>query len=181
MGDSALSQETQHFLARRAQQRPDDPPTDRPHTAQSRPSRAAQQPQQHRFGLVVGRVRHGDPRRAELVGRPFEEGVADFPRGLLEIAPFRPGSGGHVVFLGDDFQTQRRGELGAVSLVAVALRSAQPVVEVRRGKLDLKLAAHFVQGVEQSGGVGTAGDGYEHQVAGGCQGVHFECFANCRD
>ena len=112
------------------QQRPDQDPDAGAHAGQPGRAGAADQPQQHRLGLVVDGVAQRDPAGVQFAGRPPEEGAAHLVPGLLDGDPPGPRQVGHVRRLDDAGHAEPLREPPAEALVLVGLRPAQPVVHV---------------------------------------------------
>ena len=124
---------------------------------------AAREVEQQRLGVVVRRVRRGDPVVAVRLRALRQERIAQLARGGLgahaahgrNIAA--PGIKRHAQFLA--LRAHER-------LVAVALRAAQPVVEVRTADGKAALRAQRRHPVQEVHGVHPAGHGTQHTHAG---------------
>lgn len=103
---------------------------------------------QQRLEIVLGRVSDGNG----VARDGIEEGIALLPRLFLA-------AGGLFRRAADELDALGRAERAHKGLVAVGLRPAQAVVEVRRPHIDGKLRRQLAQAAEHCHGIRPAGDG----------------------
>ena len=140
------------------QQRPHIAPTARRDAAEAPQPAAAQQMLQQRLEIVLGRVSDGNG----VARDGIEEGIALLPRLLLA-------AGGLFRRAADELDALGRAERAHKGLVAVGLRPAQAMVEVRRPHIDGKLRRQLAQAAEHCHGIRPAGNGAHDLRAGGKQ------------
>ena len=149
--------------ARRVQHRAQELAALRRDAGQAAQAAAAREVEQQRLGVVIRRVRRGDPVVAVRLRALRQERIAQLARGGLSAHAAHgrniaaPGIKRHAQFL-----TLRAHE----RLVAVALRAAQPVVEVRTADGKAALRAQRRHLVQEVHGVHPAGHGTQHTHAG---------------
>ena len=119
---------------------------------------AVEHAHQHRLGLVVERVAHGDAGGAEPVGPRLQRRVARRPRGGLD------GAGAHAHALHVHQHAQPRAEPAHELPVRRGLRT-QAVIDVEDVERETPGRRQRVQEMEQRDGVGTAGDGHQDGLA----------------
>ena len=113
------------------QQRPNQETGPRPHPGQPGRARPADEPEQHRFRLVVDGVAQRHPIGAQLPGRPAEERVTHLMPRLLDGNPPRPRHIGHGHRFDQAGHAEPTREVPAEALVPVGLRPAKPVIHMR--------------------------------------------------
>jgi len=173
IGDAALGKEGEHVRPPDAQQRADDPHgrtrADRPlgHDApQGGDAPAAQKPHDHRLDLVVGRVAGGHGIGADHLGRSGEELVPGAASRHLQRAAGLPPQRPDIRPTDAERQPEAPGLGGHELRVAPRRIPAQAMVQVCHHHREAQFFAEVQQGVEKGHGVGAAGDGHEHLLAG---------------
>ena len=161
--DGMRGQVRLRLRARRVQHRAQEVSAPRRDAGQAAQAAAAREVEQQRLGIVVRRVRRRDPVITVLVRAAGQKRIAQLPRGGLGAhAAHRcnvtaPGVKRHAQFLA--LRTHER-------LVAVALRAAQAVVEVRTADGKAALRTQLRHPVQEVHGVHPAGHGTQHACAG---------------
>ena len=113
---------------------------------------------QQGLGLVVTGVGGGDQRRAPRFGRALQEVIAQRARGLLEPEAFGRGPCGHVAVLDHTGDAALPAEAFHKGRVAQRFFAADAVLVMRGAHA----AAERGEQMQQTHGVGPAGDGTDH-------------------
>ena len=137
---------------------------------------------EHGFGLVVGRMGHGDARRAALGGEALEKSVAKAPRRILEIPAVACGSGRDILSCDDEFKLARMRQLRDESRLRVRLRAPERMIEMHHEQSDTQRLAKAFQQAQKSDRIRAAGygdsdtvpGGHHLRAAGGFQNLLFE-------
>ena len=163
MRDGMGGQVRLRLRARRIQHRAQEVSALRRNAGQAAQAAATREVEQQRFGVVVRRVRRRDPVIAVLGRAAGQKRIAQLTRGGLGA---HAAHGRDVAAAGvkrhAQFFTLRAHE----RLVAVALRAAQAVVEVRAADGKAALRAQLRHPVQEVHGVHPAGHGTQHARAG---------------
>ncbi len=134
-------------------------------------TRAAQQAEQKRLGLIVTRMASGNDIGLELGRDPLEELIPGLPAGILEGSPQPPGARSHV----DQIRAKRQPELHrerAAELLVTMGRVAQPVIEVRDARdRELPASLEIAQQPQQRNRIRPARQRDEHTIAAAHQRV----------
>ena len=138
------------------------------HAGEPFAARAAQQPQQEGFDLIVGVMGEGDDARAMGMGRAGEELMAQLPRRHLQGNLVGGGLATNVSPVNDARQFEPAGRLAHQRLIGIARPATELVVEMRDDELPPARAGEAMQQVEQDHEVKPARDGDDHTLAG-CQ------------
>ena len=128
-GRLTFGEKRSKLLATAGQQRTDHRPVARMHRREASRSRAAEQTEQEGLGLIVARVAEGDDARIETDARPLEKTIARRARGILDRAVLAPRARRDVFTFHAQRPSERRGEVGAESLVTIR-GAAQLMIEV---------------------------------------------------
>ena len=127
---------------------------------------AADQPQQHRLGLVVAGVSGGHAVGPPLPHRPREQRVANPVPRRLDRDPLRPRACGHVDALDGDGDPERCGDVAAERFVLVGRRPPQTMVDVQQsGNRPARSGRQLAQEGGERHRVATAGAGHQHAHA----------------
>ena len=157
-------QKFQNFRARGKQQRPHNAAAHRRNAAKPAQTRAAQQMQQHRLGIVVGVVGGGDA----VAGQRVKKCVAQAARRFLY-------AGGPICFRRGRAEVQGNTvlftEFPHKACVPFGLRAAQAMVEMRSLDLDAQRPPQRPEAPQQRHGVRAAGNGADHALPRRKQGV----------
>ncbi len=132
--------------------------------ASPRTPAAADQPHQHRLGLIVERVPGGDARTGVRGREPPQRGIAQSTGARLEVGSVAGQAAADVATGERHAESPGGGFRGG--LVGVGIGATQAMVDVRRDELDAELAAELVQRQQQTDRVGAARDGNQHPLAG---------------
>ena len=124
--------------------------------AEAAPTAAAQQPHDDRLRLVVERMAGRDLGAAMLVRQSSQRAVPQLPRPRFEV-----GAAAEVrrQLRAHERDVQRCCVLRRARLVALGVRTAQAMVDVRRHQLDVELRAQLRQRQEHAGGIRSARHG----------------------
>ncbi len=132
------------------------------HGCQAAGTRAAQQPKQKRFGLIVARVTERDRVRVEVQARALEEGMPRAMRCILDGPPLASGEISYVVPVDEQWLIEGRRHLCAEPLIA---RSGRPqlMVEMREAdEANLAGQVELAQQVRERDRVGPARQRDDH-------------------
>ena len=139
-------------------QRPDDPVARRGNPAEAARASTAEQPQQHRLGLVVRRVGHGHDVGVRTSPRAFEKRVAEIAGGALDRRLPALRLARHVHGLDVEGHVERAGEVAAEARIARRFRAAKAVVEMRDGdELEGAGGGELREQMRERDGIGAAG------------------------
>ena len=156
----------EHVAARPGEHRPQEVARARPHGRESEPARAAHEPEEDRFRLVVTGVRERDPGGAFLVLDPAEEGVTLTASRVLQASSLRSPPGADVRARSAEGNGQGGAELTAEGGILGRVRP-QGVIEMRRHHGEPALPAQAGQDVEKGHGIGPAGEAEDDTIARG--------------
>jgi hypothetical protein len=134
--------------------------------AEAGESSAAEDVSENGFGLVVGSVGDGDFVELAFGDEALKEGVAGAAGGVFEVGALAFGFGGDVFADDEELQGVLGGEIGDEFFVGVGSAPAQFVIEVDDGENEAKFFAQFEEEMEESDGIGAAGNGDPDALAG---------------
>ena len=123
------------------------------HAREAGARRAAENVEQHGFGLVVGGVRDEHRGRAVFETRGFERGVPCVTRAFFEVRPRRDLDGAGV-----EAHTEVGGERGDVARLVRAL-GTEAVVDVHRDRREPGVGGEH----EERNGIGAARTSHDHR------------------
>ena len=151
------------FRARRVQHRAQELAALRRDTGQAAQTAAACEVEQQRLGVVIRRVRRCDPVIAVYSRAVGQKRIAQLPRSPLRA---HAAHGRNVAAPGVKRYAQMCTLRAHERLVAVALRAAQAMVEVRTADREAALRRQLRHPVQEIHGVHPAGHGTQHARTG---------------
>ena len=151
------------FRARRIQHRAQELAALRRDTGQAAQTAAACEVEQQRLGVVVRRVRRCDPVIAMCSRAVGQKRIAQLPRSALRA---HAAHGRNIAAPGVKWYAQMCTLRAHERLVAVALRAAQAMVEVRTADREAALRCQLRHPVQEIHGVHPAGHGTQHARTG---------------
>ena len=163
MRDAMRRQIRLRFRARRVQHRAQELAALRRDTSQAAQAAAAREVEQQRLGVVVRRVRRCDPVIAVCSRAVGQKRIAQLPRSALRA---HAAHGRNVAAPGVKRYAQMCTLRAHERLVAVALRAAQAMVEVRTADREAALCRQLRHPVQEVDGVHPAGHGTQHARTG---------------
>ena len=163
MRDAMRRQIRLRFRARRVQHRAQELAALRRDTGQAAQTAAAREVKQQRLGVVIRRVRRCDPVIAVCSRAVGQKRIAQLPRSALRA---HAAHGCNVAAPGIKRHIQPLTLRAHERLVAVALRAAQAMVEVRTADRKAALRRQLRHPVQEVDGVHPAGHGTQHARTG---------------
>jgi hypothetical protein len=128
-------------------------------------SGAAEDVGENGLGLIIGGMSDGDVHGVAIGDELTEEGVAGSAGSVFEIGFVALRLDSNVRVGDAEGQFVFGGELGHEVFVCVGGTAAELMVEVCDAEDDAELCAKFEEQVQESNGIGAAGDGYGDAVA----------------
>jgi hypothetical protein len=120
---------------------------------------------QHRFCLIVSRVRYRDPIQISGVRGGSKKFITHPPRRIFEIPTPAIRFAGNIAAIGYKFELKFRRQHFRELLVFVGLHPAKLMVEVKNQELDSKFRAQCREQVEQRHGICSTGNTHPNAIS----------------
>ena len=125
---------------------------------------AAQETEEHGFGLIGAGVPGGDRIHRAGAHQAREEFQAGITCGLFQIAPRFAAERGHIGFTQFERQMEAGGQIAHERGIAPRLFAAKLMIQMQHGKAQIPAGGKFAQNVQQAYGIGAAGDRHAHAL-----------------